>query len=305
MVEDGVAVLLLEGYSSFEMAAICDCLAEARSISGSRSFRLTVCARNERHVHASDGVFSLGGHTISDVAPRKMLVILLGPGAEPKCDGILRRVSEDWCRSGSRILLVSAASNVRRFWHQTAGSRYQAANVSRYRSYSGVVEEDVEFVTGGLGLLDELLDYVKSQHSVELMNKVSGRLLHRRHTSATSAKYLEQNLRESLPWVGPLLDAIDKGRSLSPKRQLSGAAGVSDRQLERICRNNLKMSPMEFWNFIRLHRAHSDIVASLKSIGEIAREAGYQSQSQFSKSYRKRFGTTPLAARQQALSSVP
>lgn len=304
MIDDGVAVLPLEGFSSFEMAAVCDCLAEARGLSGSGRFSLTVCAGNDQYVCASDGIFSLKGIFFPDIAPRKFLIVLLSSDQTYQCNPILRQIIERWHQSGSYILLVGAAPNVRKFWSHSSGPKYQAANASRFVGCKGVVDGDVHFVTGGLGLLDELLDYVRREHSSKLMSRVSGHLLHRGHRSVTPARYLEKTLRDSLPWVGPLLDELDKKETVSIKKRLSGAAGVSERQLERICRSNLMMSPMEFWNFVRLHRAHNDIVTSFRSIAEIARDAGYQSQSQFSKAYRRSFGSTPLIARQQAMSVV-
>jgi AraC-like DNA-binding protein len=53
------------------------------------------------------------------------------------------------------------------------------------------------------------------------------------------------------------------------------------------------MSPLQFRTRLRLHEARRLLLLGGDRIGGIAREVGYESQSQFNREYRKMFGTSP------------
>ncbi|MBE1284465.1 MAG: helix-turn-helix domain-containing protein [Rhodobacteraceae bacterium] len=78
---------------------------------------------------------------------------------------------------------------------------------------------------------------------------------------------------------------------------ISSACGVSKRQLERIFRRHVGMSPGRYYKEIRLEHARRLIAQTDLGICEIAFACGYNSLGVFQKNFRARYGHTPRAAR--------
>ncbi len=79
--------------------------------------------------------------------------------------------------------------------------------------------------------------------------------------------------------------------------ELAGIAGMSVRQLERLARRTLDLSPQRLVQRLRLEHAVQAIVATDRSLGEIAAECGFYDQSSFTKQFRSVLGVTPGAYR--------
>ncbi|APZ50727.1 GlxA family transcriptional regulator [Salipiger abyssi] len=75
--------------------------------------------------------------------------------------------------------------------------------------------------------------------------------------------------------------------------------GHSKRQLERHFRVALDTSPQAAFLSIRLSLAHHLLESSEKSIAQVAVDCGFCDSSHLSRMFRRRFGCTPLALRQQ------
>ena len=75
--------------------------------------------------------------------------------------------------------------------------------------------------------------------------------------------------------------------------EISGNMGISKDHFCRIFRQYTGYRPSEYMNILKLQRAKRLIKESDKSIGEIAKEAGYESQSYFGMLFKKHIGVTP------------
>lgn len=77
--------------------------------------------------------------------------------------------------------------------------------------------------------------------------------------------------------------------------------GLSRRQLERLFRAHLDVSPHELVQEIRLRNAlHAVLLGDLSMI-QVALDCGYADQAHFSREFRKRYGRTPSAMRKDPL----
>ena len=81
--------------------------------------------------------------------------------------------------------------------------------------------------------------------------------------------------------------------------EVAGAIGISRGYLTRIFQKEMGVSPQEFLTRFRMERA-GDLLRSTKSqISTIALELGYSDVLSFSKSFRRHFGMSPTAFREQ------
>ena len=82
--------------------------------------------------------------------------------------------------------------------------------------------------------------------------------------------------------------------------ELAGIAGLSAKQLERLCRRTLGIGPQRLVQRLRLEYAVQLITTTRDSLGEISAECGFYDQSSFTKQFRSVLGLTPGAYRKGA-----
>lgn len=75
--------------------------------------------------------------------------------------------------------------------------------------------------------------------------------------------------------------------------ELSEWGHVSRRQMERLFKKYLGVTPARYYNSIRLNMGHSLLVETDLSVMEIAIACGFNSSIRFSKSFKEKFGQNP------------
>lgn len=85
-----------------------------------------------------------------------------------------------------------------------------------------------------------------------------------------------------------------------PITKLADRAGVSQRQLERLFRENLRQSPVKFYVMTRLEHARRLLLQSDMSVIEVALASGFASHEHFSRSFRAQYGHSPLGERRMS-----
>ncbi|MBQ9316209.1 MAG: helix-turn-helix domain-containing protein [Atopobiaceae bacterium] len=76
-------------------------------------------------------------------------------------------------------------------------------------------------------------------------------------------------------------------------RQIAQEGGVGEREAQREFQELVGMRPMEYLANYRLFVASQQLKSTDASIGEVARNCGFPSQSYFTKRFRERYGHTP------------
>jgi transcriptional regulator GlxA family with amidase domain len=81
--------------------------------------------------------------------------------------------------------------------------------------------------------------------------------------------------------------------------ELARIAGLSPKQLERLSRRTLGISPQRLVQRLRLEHAVQLITATDATLGEVSAECGFYDQSSFTKQFRAVLGLTPGAYRRR------
>jgi transcriptional regulator GlxA family with amidase domain len=84
-----------------------------------------------------------------------------------------------------------------------------------------------------------------------------------------------------------------------PVREVAGELRLSVRQLERLFRAEVSMSPSEFARRLRLHMAQGALVDTQRPISEVALDLGFADGSHFSRRFRAAYGKSPSQARRE------
>ncbi|HEX4152249.1 MAG TPA: AraC family transcriptional regulator [Steroidobacteraceae bacterium] len=75
--------------------------------------------------------------------------------------------------------------------------------------------------------------------------------------------------------------------------ELAACAHASRASLVRMFRKQVKLAPLEFLLGLRMEVARRKLASTRATLGEIAAEIGYHSESAFSRAFRRRFGVPP------------
>lgn len=146
-----------------------------------------------------------------------------------------------------------------------------------YQTFSACQEEQngYEFVVRAA--LSELMYYVQSHLSIST------------HSKNTSLK--EQRLKEMMTYIKMNLSETITLSSVA------ASANICERECQRIFRDYLHFSPMEYLARARVDLAANMLATTPFTITEIADHCGFLSPSYFSKQFKRYRGETPLSFR--------
>ena len=180
-------------------------------------------------------------------------------------------------------------------WESLPGFR---ESFPRVQAMQSLFEVDRDRLTsaGGSSVIDMMLEWIRQQLGREIAVTVADQLVHSRFAEPpgearipAAARYGTTDSR-MLSCIALMEEQLEEPRSVE---DLANRAGVSVRQLERLFSTTLKKRPMGFYLDLRLERAERLINYSLMSIREVAVATGFSALSQFSRSFKQKFGKSP------------
>ena len=163
-------------------------------------------------------------------------------------------------------------------------------------SFQSAPTRNVITCSGGLAGLDMILHLIALKHGEVLANDVAEQCIHPNIRPAHEKQRMKLQLRyhASHPC---LLQAIELMREnveeILSCQEISDYVGISNRQMERLFRQHLGVSPTTYYMNLRLERASQLLQQTALSILQVGTACGFVSTSYFSRCYRKRYGYTP------------
>jgi len=156
---------------------------------------------------------------------------------------------------------------------------------------------------GGTAGIDMVLHAVECDHGRDYAVRVSEHFMHERIRSGSERQKLSVTDRWEVyhPKLVKLIELMESCiEEPLTTSQLAEEACVSSRQLSRLFKDYLNVSPGQFYLDLRLDRAHQMLIHSQMSVISIAFACGFQSQSHFSRVYREKYGFPPRQARKHS-----
>jgi AraC family transcriptional activator of mtrCDE len=108
--------------------------------------------------------------------------------------------------------------------------------------------------------------------------------------------------RQASRAVAAMLDDLSRAWSLD---ELAACAHASRASLVRMFRKQVRLAPLEFLLGLRMEVARRKLATTQATLGDIAAEIGYRSESAFSRAFRRRFGIPPGEARGAEKTAMP
>jgi transcriptional regulator GlxA family with amidase domain len=306
-----LAIVILPGFALMSFASIVEPFRGANRLSGKELYRWRLFGPEGGMVESNSGI-SVQAEAIDGIAQGDFDMAILCAGSHIE-HRRYRNVEAAARRLGARGVVLTAVSTAS-FVLARAGL-LQGRKCTVHWDYADTFAEtfpeielsnnlfvlDGRIVTcaGATAALDLMLQLITCHHGRELSRQISGQFLH------GGIRPAADDQRRMLLGVGVTNALIQRAVTLmeesieEPMAQfdLARKVGVSQRQLERLCRRYLGATPARYYAQLRLDRARRMLRQTELPIAEIAIACGFVSLSHFSKVYRRQFGCSPRSDR--------
>jgi transcriptional regulator GlxA family with amidase domain len=308
------AFLTLPNYSMIACSNALEACRMANYVTGRQAYAWQVITLDGTPAPASNGLSLQPTAALADAAPFDVLFVCGGVDvrhavSRPLKDA-LRRVARRgevlgaFC-TGSFALAEAGLLDGYRcaiHWENLAAIREEFPEIAFVEDLF-VIDRDRLTCTGGVAPLDMMLALVDARLGGDLAAKVSDEFVVERIRPAGDPQHIPLQAR-----IGPAHLAVTRVARIMEKnieRPLEiGAivreAGLSERQVERLFRQHVGMTPSEYYMSARLARARELLRLTDMPVTEVGTAAGFTSPSHFSTAYRRRFGHAPRAERGRA-----
>ena len=302
-----VSFVLLPKFTMLAFSSAIEPLRMANQLTGQVLFRWQVLSDDGGPVVCSNGVPVMVDGAWADTKPEGMILVVSGVEPEGKASVALG----DWLRglwrrgrvvgglcTGAYALAAAGILKGHRFTMHWDNIAAFAENHSDLHPAKQVfcIDDRVMTCAGGVAAADLMLKLIDDRFGPalgqEVMNmclltqrrdeadhqitSLAARLGTRHDKLLQAAAWLEAHIEEEFD-----LDACAAHLSLSR------------RQIERLFSRYLNVTPVRYMNELRLARGRSLRAETDIKVTEVAVACGYASTSHFSKSFRKKYGTSP------------
>ena len=182
-------------------------------------------------------------------------------------------------------------------WENLSAIREEFAAVS-FVDDLFVIDRDRITCTGGVAPLDMMLALIEARLGRDLAAKVTDQFIFERARRGTDRQV--SRVLASRGVKQPVLEKVARlmGENVEAPlaiEAIAEAIGVSRRQLERLFKSHLGLTPAWYYASMRLDRARELLRFTNMSVTEVSVACGFQSLSHFSTTYRRQFGRSPRA----------
>jgi transcriptional regulator GlxA family with amidase domain len=306
-----VGFLLIPGFALMSYASAVEPLRAANRLAGKTLYHWWHAAPGDQPAIASSGVAVLPNFKLgSNVGDLDLMLVCAGgnPASfnDRRCLAWLRKLAHQGVIiggvSGGPFVIAKAGLLAGRrctlHWEHMPAFQEAFPNVGLTRS---LFELDGDRITcsGGVAGLDMMVELITRDHGYQLGAAVSDWFLHTHIREGEGPQRMDLRFRLGIAdekLLGVLKAMEANLETPLPRQQLAALVHISLRQLERAFRNHLGQGVHEHYLALRLRRSTQLLRETSLSTLEIALATGFGSASQFSRAFRRKFGTSPREA---------
>ena len=306
-----IGLLLIDGFAFMSYAALIEPFRAANVLAGTKLYDWKHIALADGQVIASNGARLVADHSIADAGDHETLFVFAGGDParfrDEACFGFLRAQARRGVAiggiSGGPFLLARAGLLAGRraaiHWEHAAALRTEFPDL-RLEQGLYVIDGSRMTCAGGTAGLDLALALIERDHGGLLAQQVGEWFIRPGLRGAHDAQRTDVAVRHDtanrrlLPMLSAMEAAIEEPLSRS---DLAERAGISLRQLERLCQAELGAGIGEVYITLRLDRALELLRSTGLSVTEVAMACGFRSAAHFSRRFTQRHRRTPVSAR--------
>jgi transcriptional regulator GlxA family with amidase domain len=302
-----VAVILVPGFALMSFASVIEPVRGANRLSGEKYYEWELFAPEGGMVESNSGI-TVAAATVQSLEQSSfdLVVVCAASHAEQRRFRVVEETLRRLARRNVALAAVSTGSFVlaraglltdRRctvHWDYADSFAEAFPDIALCNDLF-VVDGSILTCAGATAALDMMLQLIGAHHGQELARQISGQFLHGGIRAAADDQ------RRMLLGMGVTNSVVQKAVSLMeaaieepvPLGELTLRTGVSQRQLERLCKRYLGATPAQYYVQLRLERARRMLRQTDMSVAEVAIACGFVSLSHFAKVYRRHYGLSP------------
>jgi transcriptional regulator GlxA family with amidase domain len=311
-----VVFLLMPHLSMIAFSSAIEPLRVVNQLTGQMLYRWHLLSQDGRNPVCSNGVELVvaGGPRVID----RTALLLVCAGITPK--SLASKQALSWIRghrrrggmvggicTGAFVLAEAGLLENRRFtvhWENRTGFLENFPDLS---PTTHIFEADDGIVTsgGGNGSMDMMLSLIAADHGEALARAAANMCIHGTIRNEAVDQVFYRDEGDSIPdapKLASIIQILDQNlENTIDVPSLASKVGLSRRQVERLFRASLGVSPAVFYEKRRLERARSLLIDTPISISEIAAACGFRNAQHLSQRFDRHFGTTPHRLRRASL----
>lgn len=305
-----IGFLTLPNYSMIALSNALEACRMANYVSGSDVYSWQVLTPDGAPAQASNGLSLSPTVRLSD-APTPDLVMVCG-GIDVRqavargTREALRRAARQGAALGALCTGTFALAEAGLLdgyrcaihWENLAAIREEFPDVA-FQEDAFVIDRDRLTCTGGVAPLDMMLVMIAAALGARTAGAVAEQFIVRRAGTPERQKAaVSPEIAARTPAIARAVEVMSRhlDRPL-PVAEVAAAAGLSQRQMERLFQRHLTASPAAFYLDLRLARARELLRLSPLPVTDVALACGFQSAAHFSVAYGRRYGHPPRAER--------
>lgn len=302
-----ISFILLPGFSLLGFSSMVDPLRWANTFNGKQLYRWEIISVDGAPVASSDQLTILADRALGELEDTDLAIVCAG--FDPQLylgktllAGLRRLASRGidmGCQDTGAYLLAAAGllDNYRTAIHWENLSSF-AEEFPKVKVVNDIFEIDRNrfSCSGGLSGLDMMLYLIQAQHGQDMAMAASEELIysHARGADHPQRMSVQNRLGISNPKLLTVIKLMQ--RSLENNLtipELAEEVHISERELERLFRKHLSMTPSHFYRDLRLEEARRLLRQTSRSVTNISVSCGFTSVSHFSRCYQAKYGTSP------------
>ena len=301
-----IGFLLIDGFALMSYSSVIEPLRAANLLSEKELYKITNLSLNGTVKSSSNVIIDA---QIIGSEKDKLDMVVVCAGGDPflfkniKVFDWLRKKSREGIIiagvSGGPVILVKAGlmdgKRMTLHWEHADTFREIWPNILLERSLF-VIDRNRITCAGGIAPLDLMFTLISNHHGESFARKVSDWFMHTevRPSEGPQRSGIVERYNVSNSKIVSAIEIMENNLSntLSLK-EISEIVDISPRQLNRLFKNNLNKTTMDIYRKLRLELSQKLLKQSQFSITEIAFSCGFSSSSQFSQSFKEKFGSMP------------
>jgi len=309
-----IGLLLVDGFALMSFSSVIEPLRAANLISKNVLYEIDYYSSEKELSTSSSGATVASTKSLSDMAHLDILFVVAGLGSTTFNNHDILRLLRHLAKqriilggvSGGPVILAKAGVlKNRRFtvhWEHVSEMVELFPELVIERSLY-VKDRDRYTCAGGIAPLDMMNAMITEHHGNEFAQKVSDWFIHTEIRSSASPQ--RSGLSERYPSATQeMILAIEAMRNhiADPLdlEQLARLSEVSTRQLNRLFKEKLSITTMDFYRQLRLQTAEKLLKQSSMKIIDIAQATGFMNAAHFSATFNKQLGKTPSSVRKHS-----
>ncbi|WP_434722439.1 GlxA family transcriptional regulator [Mesorhizobium sp. RIZ17] len=302
-----VTILLLEQFAMIAFSSTVEPLREANWVAGRQHYAWKAVSHNGKPVRASNGLMLQVNGSIDDFPFSPVVIVCSSFNPHlyttPPILAWLRRQARRGSmigavETGAYVLARAGLLNGHRATIHWENANSFAGEFPQVQLTDRLFEVDRRrfSASGASAAMDMMLAMISEQVSRKVASGIADEFIYNRMRQAEVPQRIpvSDRLNARNPRLRRLLHFLEKRLDDNIEvGEMADSEGVSEREIQRLFKAHVGVSPKAYHRKLRLQRAQDLLRQTEMPISEVASSCGFSSSADFSRAYRREFARRP------------